>query len=224
MRLAFFLLLLGNLAFYVWSAGYLGGVRTGHEPERLSQQLQPEKIRIVVQNYQKSDKLPASVDNVSAVCRRISGFRGFDSSAIEKAIAVIAGVSLIPNSQQLQPAMTAFSVLIPGLQNQQFADKKIAELRQLGVNDAKIDEDSVSGPLVVSLGVFASEKEAQERLGLLARKGVRSARLMLRQHPEQVVSFDVRVQPDVLKRLPAVLEAYPGLVFGECSGSTATKP
>ena len=224
MRLAFFLLLLGNLAFYVWSAGYLGGVRTGHEPERLSQQLQPEKVRIVTQDQAKSDKSLASVDKVSGACRRISGFHGFDGSTVEKAIAAIAGVSLIPNSQQLQPAMTAFSVLIPGLLNQQVADKKIAELRQLGVNEARIDEDSVSGPLVVSLGMFASEKEAQERLGLLARKGVRSARLMLRQHPEQLVSFDVRAQPDVLKRLPAMLDAYPGLVFGECSVSMATKP
>lgn len=222
MRLAFFLLLLGNLAFYVWGAGYLGGTRIGHEPERLAQQLQPEKVRIVVQDHSKHDKATSSIAEEVIVCRRISGFQGLDGVALDGALAVLAataGISIVPDSRQLQPAATAFWVLIPGLANRQFADKKLLELRQLGVNDAKIADDDVSGPLMVLLGVFATEKEAQDHLGLLARRGVRSARMMLRQHPEQLLSLDVRAQPDVLKRLPAALDAYPGFVFGECTSS-----
>jgi hypothetical protein len=46
MRLAFFLLVLANLIFFVWSAGYLGGQEAGREPQRLANQLNPEKIKV----------------------------------------------------------------------------------------------------------------------------------------------------------------------------------
>jgi hypothetical protein len=47
MRLAFFVLLLANVLLFVWGQGYLGTPDDGREPERLSQQMTPEKLRIV---------------------------------------------------------------------------------------------------------------------------------------------------------------------------------
>jgi hypothetical protein len=47
MRLAFFLLLLANVLLFVWGQGSLGTSNDGREPERFSQQLTPEKLRIV---------------------------------------------------------------------------------------------------------------------------------------------------------------------------------
>lgn len=214
MRLAFFLLLLGNLAFYVWSAGYLSAARPGHEPERLTQQLHPEKVLIATESRAKPDKNAAG-------CRRLSGFQEADAGPIEAALASAEGFTI---ARQMSPASTTHRVLIPALLNRALADKKIAELRQLGVDEGKIAEDDVSGPFVVVLGIFTTEKEAQDHLGALARKGVRSARLMVRQQAEQIASFDVRAPMDVMTRLPAMLEAYPGLVLGECAPATAVRP
>ena len=47
-RLAFLLLVLANLAFFVWAAGYLGGTDEGREPDRLRNQINPDKLRIAV--------------------------------------------------------------------------------------------------------------------------------------------------------------------------------
>ena len=46
-RLFFFLLVLANLLFFAWTQRYLGASDDGHEPQRLEQQLHPEKLRIV---------------------------------------------------------------------------------------------------------------------------------------------------------------------------------
>ena len=221
LRLAFFLLLLGNLAFHVWSAGYLSAGRMGYEPERLTQQLHPEKVVIVAQSKSTIDKNSLTSDSSAIGCSRLSGFSGSDGRLIEAALAATEGITL---SRQMLPASTVYWVLIPGLPNRAFADKKIAELLQLGINDVKINEDNLSGPLVAFFGVFASEKEAQEHLNALARKGVRSARLTLRQLPEQLSLLDIRASAELLKRLPGTLETYPGLVFGECAPIPAGRP
>jgi hypothetical protein len=221
LRLSFFLLLLGNLAFHVWSAGYLSAGRVGYEPERLAQQLHPERVVIVAQSKPKNDNKSLTSDNGTIGCSRLSGFSGNDGRLIEAALAATEGITL---SRQMLPASTVYWVLIPGLPNRQFADKKIAELRQLGIIDARVAEDDVSGPLVAFFGAFASEKEAQEHLNALARKGVRSARLTLRQLPEQLSTLDIRASAEVLKRLPGTLAPYPGLVFGECTPVAVSQP
>ena len=55
-RIVFLLLVFANLAVYVWAAGYLGGRDDGREPERLRNQLQPERLRVSVGDT------PASTD------------------------------------------------------------------------------------------------------------------------------------------------------------------
>ncbi|MBS3936389.1 MAG: hypothetical protein KGZ43_09465 [Sulfuritalea sp.] len=47
MRIAFLVLLLANLVLFVWGQGHLGTQGAGREPERMAQQLAPEKLRIV---------------------------------------------------------------------------------------------------------------------------------------------------------------------------------
>ena len=46
-RLFFFLLVLANLLFNAWTQGYFGAPDDSHEPQRLTQQLNAEKLRIV---------------------------------------------------------------------------------------------------------------------------------------------------------------------------------
>jgi hypothetical protein len=46
MRIAFLVLLLANLVLLVWGQGHLATQGAGREPERMAQQLAPEKLRI----------------------------------------------------------------------------------------------------------------------------------------------------------------------------------
>lgn len=47
MRLVFLILLLTNVLLLAWGLGYFGTPNDGREPERLSLQLAPEKLRSV---------------------------------------------------------------------------------------------------------------------------------------------------------------------------------
>ncbi|MDP1605477.1 MAG: hypothetical protein Q8L93_02345 [Rhodocyclaceae bacterium] len=47
MRLASLALLLVNLLLFAWGQGYLGEADAGREPERLRQQIEPDKLRIL---------------------------------------------------------------------------------------------------------------------------------------------------------------------------------
>lgn len=69
MRLVFFLLVLANLVFYVWSAGYFGGQEEGREPQRLQNLLQPEKMRVtpIPEPLAPAAQSPASPEGATPV-------------------------------------------------------------------------------------------------------------------------------------------------------------
>ena len=82
-------------------------------------------------------------------------------------------------------------VYIPPLAGKPEADKKAGELRSLGVTDYFAIQD---GPnrFAISLGVFSSEKGAQERLAELKGKGVRSAKLTPRPGKDGSITLEAR--------------------------------
>ncbi len=82
-------------------------------------------------------------------------------------------------------------VYIPPQAGKAEADKKAGELRNLGVTDYFTVQD---GPnrFAISLGVFSSEKGAQERLAELKGKGVRSAKLTPRPGKDGSITLEAR--------------------------------
>ncbi len=82
-------------------------------------------------------------------------------------------------------------VYIPPQANKSDADKKASELRNLGVTDYFTVQE---GPnrFAISLGVFSSEKGAQERLAELKGKGVRSAKLTPRPGKDGSITLEAR--------------------------------
>lgn len=211
MRLAFFFLVLVNLAFHVWSAGYLGGQNSGREPERLKQQLAPEKIRIVAEHSTTS----AKSDTKAAIeCRRVSGLGAEEAAAVEKTLGATEGLSI--SAVPLPPAMMHW-VLIRYLPGRPVADKKLSELRQLGIDDGRVVNDPQSGPLIISLGVFSSDKGAQEHLATLNKKGVRSAVIETREQAAKKLALDIRGPSELLASLPESLASYSAASLGNCA-------
>ena len=82
-------------------------------------------------------------------------------------------------------------VYIPPQTAKSDADKKASELRNLGVTDYFTVQE---GPnrFAISLGVFSSEKGAQERLAELKGKGVRSAKLTPRPGKDGSITLEAR--------------------------------
>lgn len=107
-------------------------------------------------------------------------------------------------------------VYIPPLPGKPEADKKAAELRTLGITDYFAIQD---GPnrFAISLGVFSSEKGAQERLAELKAKGVRSAKLTPRPGKDGSITLEARGPGASRKALLAATgEALPKAAVADC--------
>lgn len=201
MRFAFLVLFLANLVLFAWGQSHWGARETGREPERLQRQVIPERLRIV-----PTGALPA--------CRRIEWLSAAEAERLRAGIAALPGWS----AEQLPRAESpAHWVVIPELASRALAERKIGELRQLGVSEGEIVEDAVLGPFAVSLGVFRGRQTAEEHLQSLAKKGVRSARLARRDLPPERFALElVAAQAELTEKLPALLAGLDGIKVGEC--------
>lgn len=187
MRLAFFLLVLANLVFFTWAQGYWGGRDEGREPQRLADQLHPDKIQVAI---------PAPPPPQG--CRLVKGMPAKEAEELQ-AKATAAGLKAAV--QQPADEAATFWVNIPGLPNQAAADKKGAELRALGITDFHIMKGE-GGSLAISLGVFRNEGNAGEFLAGLNKKGVKTARVDTRKM-STTADVELRGAADILtQQLP----------------------
>ncbi|WP_412478838.1 SPOR domain-containing protein [Azonexus sp. IMCC34839] len=106
-------------------------------------------------------------------------------------------------------------VYIPPLAGKSEADKKASELRNLGVTDYFTVQD---GPnrFAISLGVFSSEKGAQERLAELKGKGVRSAKLTPRPGKDGSITLEARGSAVRQTVVTAASGALPKATAADC--------
>lgn len=203
MKVLVFLLVLANLLFYAFSAGYFGQP-DNPDAERLEQQVAPQRMRIVSRGETPAAKpAPAAVEAVKTEDPRQelprqesprpeAPARPADTTPVCVAwehLSVAEADRLIVLLGEQFPAFKAnrrvtagdggWWVHIPPLANKAEVDKKAAELRQIEVTDFFVIQE---GPnrFAISLGIFSTEKGGQDRLAELRAKGVRSARLLPR--------------------------------------------
>jgi len=208
LRVIFFLLVLGNLLFFAWAQGYFGTNENGREPQRLEQQLYPEKLRIAL-----AEKPTAPTKETSLACKTIGGLLIADTETL-KAATQTAGWETKVTPVAEPPAQL---VLISDLANKLLADKKAGELRLLGVENFRVVELN-EGRHEIILGKFGTVAAAQERLQLLATKNVKSARLESRETAPVKAIAEVRAPAETLTaRLPELIAPYAGAVLGDCT-------
>lgn len=207
MRLALYLLLLANLVLFAWGQGYFGEADAGREPERLQRQIEPDKLRILTAGLSPAATAP--------FCQRIEGLSAAEADAIkQRGLAETPGwqLALIPEKEA-----AGHWVVIAQLPSRAVAEKKKTELRQLGIKEGQIVEDSTLGPFTLSLGEFRSQALAEEFLQSLAKKGVRSAQLGKRDLPEKF-AVELRASADELARkLPELMATLAGARRADCA-------
>lgn len=183
MRLVFFVLLLINIVLYPFVAGLVGGSRDGREPQRMSSQIRPERIRVLASDGAARPVVApplAPVAGEPAACRALSGLAREQVDAVAARIREQQVAVQLAESEQTET--TSWWVNVPDLVTRQQAERKQAELRALGVRDMIVMADPVDPQkLAVSLGLFKTEAAARELLAMLAGKGVRSARISPRE-------------------------------------------
>lgn len=243
MRALFFFLVLANLTVFAWNAGYFGPDpgRAG-EGARLTAQLDADKIRILSAEEARKQgaagagaagsagggtpaPAPPAAPGVAPSEATVAAQAGclewgsFPAQEVERVQAVLAALKPVPRFTLKRVDETAgWWVFMPPQANKPAADKKLAELKQLGIAEFFVINDEGPNKLAISLGVFKTEEAARNYLAALEKKGVRSARAAER---ETRVAKTVVVLREVDAPLRARLEEarrdFAGVELRECA-------
>lgn len=196
MRVLVFLLALANLLFFAFSAGYFGRP-DNPDAIRMQKQINPDSIRIASRGDPPADKpatktdagssaatakedaKPAPKEEVKvteAVCLTWSNLTGKDADRLSALLTEkFEDFKLLRKPQPQEGA--SWWVYVPPLANKGDADKKMAELKKMGISDLQVIQDAGPNRWALSLGVFSAEAGAKERLAKVRDKGVKSAKI-----------------------------------------------
>lgn len=175
MRLLFFILLLVNalaFAFYHYRERQAGPGR----PALPS--LSAERIRLVGVEP-ASGQGPAATERLSCW-----NWDGFKPEEVDAARAALAALGL--GERLKQSADEEYWLHIPPLKSKPEAEKKLAELKALKIEESTLMEERGKWRFAISLGVYPNEDAATVRLNQLKEKGVKSAKLLRKEAPGNV--------------------------------------
>lgn len=223
LKFIFWSLLAVNAGLYAYGQGYLGHFSGNErEPQRLSNQLNADKLVIISEEKANSANSANSASGVGAnvaagaaastasaasgantaagakaapeilACVEIASFVLADARRFE---TVLAPLKL--GDRQLRhnlpgSEISSYVVYMPPQGSKEGAEKKAAELRALGVRNYFIMSDNTPMRWAISLGVFKTEAAAQNQLAALSKQGVRTAKIAPRMSGSKLLSFQFR--------------------------------
>ena len=219
MRAFFLLLVLVNLAYFAYGRVALEG---GGVESRIPQlQVAPERIKLLnVTERAPAEKPqlplkalppapPKTATAAPAACLEWGIFAGPGVARAERALASLE----LPEGQVERTVTDAggYWVYMSPLKNKAEVDRKVRELRDLGVTEFFVVQDAGQWRNAISLGIFRTEEGAQAFLAGLKQRGVRSAIVTRRENFLRQVAFYVR-EPSAatVARLTALQEEFPG--------------
>lgn len=203
MRTVFVLLLLANLTLfaYTWLDGGAGG-----EAVRLSEQVQPDKIKLLTPQ-EVAALGPAKVAALADVCVE---WGPFADSERARALADLEPLAIGRlTTQKRIDATGVWSAMLPPFPNRSAADRRAGELRAQNVRDVAV-VDATGGRYVVAVGTFRTEEAAKALAAELARDNLATAVATLRPQPVSLTQIVVRDPPaNAVARMRELQPTYP---------------
>lgn len=223
LRLLALLLILANAGYYAFSQGLLAvyglAPATQTEPQRMAQQIKPEALRILdpqeIAQLESATPSARAVANPSATeCLQVGIFNEEQTMVLRERL-----VSTLP-----QDSWVIESALVParwlvymGKYNSDEAVlKKRSELRGLGVSFEAMNNASLEPGL--SLGNFKTQLEAQAELARIAKKGIKTAKVIQERAEQRGQRLKLPAVNTALRRqLDAIKPQLAGKALQPCS-------
>ncbi len=210
MRILLLLLLLANLGFFAYH--HLAGANDEAAAQIALLQISPERIRTLAAGTVTPRPVgPASTEGSAAApaaCLEWSPFSSAEAVRVETALTLLA---LPPDMLQRQTAdIDGYWVHMPQLKTRAEVDRKVAELKSLGVEEFFVVQDAGPWRNAISLGLFKNEEAAKTELERLRQRGVRSASIVRREKLLKQVTFYLREpDPATVARLTELQRDFP---------------
>lgn len=182
-------LLLANTGYFAWTHGLLANYGfdpvAQSEPQRLTQQIRPEAMRLIPagEARQLDNGPPAAraalavVSAATTQCLQVGLFTDSQTSALRPRLesSLPAGSWSLENT--VEPGR--WIVYMGKYANEDALAKKRNELRQLGLSVEPLISPALGPGL--SLGHFSAQIDAERELAKVAQRGVRTASVVLEQ-------------------------------------------
>ena len=225
LRLIVLALVLANAGYYAYSQGLLSAYgfapATQTEPQRMTQQIQPDMLRILTTQESaqaESTSPPQSAASASSVsgaleCLQVGMFNEEQTVVLREKL-----VSSLP-----QNSWVIESVLVPArwlvYMGKYISDesvlKKKSELRGLGVSFEALHNSALEPG--VALGSFKTQPEAEAELIRISKKGVKTAKVIQERAEQRGQRLKLPAVDAALRaQLDAITPQMAGKTFAAC--------
>lgn len=222
LKFIFWSLLCINAALFAYGKGYLGNDKDNErEPARMKNQLNPDKLKLAAPGTAGKAAISAAAAAAAEIelvaCTLIGNFTAADARKFEALVAPLDLGERQTRESLTVPEVTSHIVFIPPQASKEAADRKAEELKNLGVTNFFIMNDSSTMKWAISLGVFKAETAAQTLLAALNKRGVTSAKVAARttQAPRSAYRFR-GIDAEAKAKLKAIAARFPQQETSNC--------
>ncbi len=219
LKFIFWSLIAINGALFAYSQGYLGNVCTNErEPARIKAQLNPEKLTLV-SSAQAQAAAEAATPKPSDLiaCTEVGNFTAPLAKRFEALISELELGERQSRHNTSGGEGATHIVAIPPQGSKEGADKKVGELKRLGVTNFFIMSEESPMKWGISLGVFKNEQAAKDLLAALNKQGVHSARITSRGGAGNRVVYQFRDLDEATRaRLELIKADFPAQELRDC--------
>ena len=243
LKFVFWALLALNALLLAYGQGYLGKLEGGErEPQRLKNQLATERMEMLTAAEAHSATkaaaetavppaapeaepaapvaaaAPVSAPAVETIaCTQAGAFAAGDARRFETRTARLdLGARATRTGVPFQE-VTSHLVYLPPNGGKEGADRRVAELKERGVENFFVMQGDSPLRWAVSLGVFKTESAAQSLVAALGKQGVRGVRVLPRGPQGTRTAWQFRdLTPDERARVAGIADDFAGVQLRRC--------
>ncbi len=222
MRAAFLILLLANVLLLAYQQGLFGPVaQTGREPERITRQIEPERIRLLtdadLRRLREGGKnvAPERKEASAAACMELGDF---SVDVADRVQTRLEALNLADRLQVIEADPTGwYMVFLPPLATRAEAERIADQLRGRGVRDLMVIE-SATLRNAISLGSFKDRDLALKHQSDLEQRGIKGVRVTDRPSGNAGRRFQIKA-PDAAtaQQLAALQKEFAATRLAPCA-------